>query len=234
MRINKYIAQSGLCSRRKADEYVLNGNVRVNGQIMREPGYDVLPDDRVEVNGRQVEANEKPVYYLLNKPVGYITTMKDEQGRPSVADLIGDIDERVFPVGRLDGNTSGALILTNDGHIAYRLSHPKMLVYKTYRAMVKGVLSKEKEVRLRKGIDIGGYITKPARTAVLEQRPGSATVEISITEGRYHQVRKMFKAVGCPVQTLERISVGEIRLGRLKEGTYRKLTPKEIEWLKSL
>ncbi|MBQ1430316.1 MAG: rRNA pseudouridine synthase, partial [Firmicutes bacterium] len=96
MRINKYIAQSGLCSRRKADEYVLNGNVRVNGQIMREPGYDVLPDDRVEVNGRQVEADEKPVYYLLNKPVGYITTMKDEQGRPSVADLIGDIDERVF------------------------------------------------------------------------------------------------------------------------------------------
>ncbi|MCR5182697.1 MAG: rRNA pseudouridine synthase [Clostridia bacterium] len=234
MRINKYIAQSGLCSRRKADEYVLNGNVKVNGQVMREPGYDVQPDDRVEVNGRQVEAEEKTVYYLLNKPVGYITTMNDEQGRPSVADLIGDIEERVFPVGRLDGNTSGALILTNDGHIAYRLSHPKMLVYKTYRAMVKGVLSKEREVKLRKGVDIGGYVTKPARTAVLEQRPGSATVEISITEGRYHQVRKMFKTVGCPVQTLERISVGEIRLGRLKEGTFRKLTPKEIEWLKSL
>ncbi len=234
MRINKFIAQSGLCSRRKADEYVLNGNVKVNGLVMREPGYDVAGDDRVEVNGRQVLADEKPVYYLLNKPVGYITTMNDEQGRPSVSDLLGDIEERVFPVGRLDGNTSGALILTNDGHIAYRISHPSKLVYKTYRAMVKGVVSREKEARLRKGVDIGGYITRPAKVNVLEQRPGSAVVEISITEGRYHQVKKMFKAVGCPVQTLERISVGEIRLGRLKTGTFRKLTAKELEWLKSL
>ena len=143
MRINRYIAGSGLCSRRKADELIKNGNVKVNGAVLREPGYDVKEGDRVTVNGTDLMEQEEMVYYLLNKPTGYVTTAKDEQDRATVMDLVPDISERVFPVGRLDMNTSGALILTNDGKAAYRLTHPKTQVFKTYRALVSGIISKE-------------------------------------------------------------------------------------------
>lgn len=233
MRINKYIAGSGLCSRRKADELIMNGNVKVNGAVLREPGYDVQEGDKVTVNGVDVAEQEEPVYYLLNKPIGYITTAKDEQDRATVLDLVPDIGERVFPVGRLDMNTSGALILTNDGKAAYRLAHPKNEVFKTYHALVKGVLSKEKLWKLRNGIDIGGYVTKPARVTLLKENKNSTFVEISISEGKNRQVRKMCKAVGNPVQELHRVSIGEVRLGRLKEGTVRKLTKTEIEYIKN-
>ena len=233
MRINKYIASAGICSRRKADELIMNGNVKVNGAVLREPGYDVTEDDVVEVNGTPVIGAEDPVYYLLNKPIGYVTTAKDEQDRATVLDLVADIPERVFPVGRLDMNTSGALIMTNDGNVSYRISHPKHEVFKTYRALVAGVVSKEKIWKLRNGVDIGGYITKPARVTIVGENKNSTLLEISISEGRNRQVRKMCKAVGNPVQELHRISIGEIRLGRLKEGTYRKLTPSEIEYLKN-
>lgn len=233
MRINKYIAQAGVCSRRKADELVANGNVKVNGAVMKEPGYDVKEGDRVTVNGTLIEDSEKTVYYLLNKPAGYITTAKDEQDRATVMDLVADIGERVFPVGRLDMNTTGALILTNDGKASYRLSHPKTEVFKTYHALVKGVLSKEKIWKLRNGVDIGGYVTKPARVTLIRENKNSTLVEISISEGKNRQVRKMCKAVGNPVQELQRVSIGEIRLGRLREGSYRKLTQAEIEYLKN-
>lgn len=233
MRINKYIAGSGLCSRRKADELILNGNVKVNGAVLKEPGYDVQEGDRVTVNGTDIAEQEEAVYYLLNKPVGYVTTAKDEQDRATVLDLVPDIAERVFPVGRLDMNTSGALILTNDGNASYRLSHPKHQVFKTYHALVSGVMSKEKLWKLRNGIDIGGYVTKPARVTLLKENKNSTLMEISISEGKNRQVRKMCKAVGNPVQELRRISIGEVRLGRLKEGTYRKLTKDEIEYIKN-
>ena len=233
MRINKYIAGSGLCSRRKADELIMNGNVKVNGAILKEPGYDVQEGDKVTVNGTEIREQEDMVYYLLNKPAGYITTAKDEQDRATVMDLVADIGERVFPVGRLDMNTTGALILTNDGNASYRLTHPKKEVFKTYHALVKGVLSKEKLWKLRNGIDIGGYVTKPARVTLLKENKNSTLVEISISEGKNRQVRKMCKAVGNPVQELRRISIGEVRLGRLKEGTYRKLTKDEIEYIKN-
>ena len=233
MRINKYIAGSGLCSRRKADELILNGNVKVNGAVLKEPGYDVQEGDKVTVNGVDVAEQEEAVYYLLNKPVGYVTTAKDEQDRATVLDLVPDIGERVFPVGRLDMNTSGALILTNDGKASYRLAHPKHQVMKTYKALVSGVLSKEKLWKLRNGIDIGGYVTKPARVTLVRENKNSTLVEISISEGKNRQVRKMFKAVGNPVQELQRVSIGEVRLGRLKEGTYRKLTKDEIEYIKN-
>lgn len=233
MRINKYIAGSGLCSRRKADELIMNGNVKVNGAVLREPGYDVQEGDKVTVNGVDVAEQEEPVYYLLNKPIGYITTAKDEQDRATVLDLVPDIGERVFPVGRLDMNTSGALILTNDGKAAYRLAHPKNEVFKTYHALVKGVLSKEKLWKLRNGVDIGGYVTKPARVTLLKENKNSTLVEISISEGKNRQVRKMCKAIGNPVQELHRVSIGEVRLGRLKEGTVRKLTKTEIEYIKN-
>ena len=233
MRINKYIAGSGLCSRRKADEFIMNGNVKVNGAVLKEPGYDVKEGDRVTVNGIDLKEQEEMVYYLLNKPAGYITTAKDEQDRATVLDLVPDIGERVFPVGRLDMNTTGALILTNDGNAAYRLTHPKKEVFKTYHALVKGVVSKEKLWKLRNGVDIGGYVTKPARVTLLKENKNSTLLEISISEGKNRQVRKMCKAVGNPVQELQRISIGEIRLGRLREGTYRKLTKAETEYIKN-
>ncbi len=233
MRINKYIALSGLCSRRKADELVLNGNVRINGAVMKEPGYEVEDGDRVEVNGRLVDEREKSVYYLLNKPLGVVTTASDEYERLTVLDLMKDVNERIFPVGRLDYNTSGALILTNDGKLGYRITHPKSEVTKTYRALVSGVISKEKIWKLRNGVDIGGYVTKPARVTLIKENKNSALLEIIISEGKNRQVRKMLKAVGNPVQELQRVAIGEIKLGRLKEGTYRRLTPKEIEYLKN-
>ena len=234
MRLNKYIAHAGIASRRKADELTINGNVKINGLTMREPGYNVKPGDVVEVNGQRISGQEKMEYVLLNKPKGYITSMQDEKGRPVVTELVADVDARLFPVGRLDYNTSGMLILTNDGDLTYRLTHPRHQVTKTYRALVSGVLSKEKLFRLRKGVDIGGCVTSPAQVKIIRQAERSAVVDITIHEGKNRQVRKMFAAVGNPVQELQRTAIGDLRLGRLKEGHYRKLTRNEIEYLKNL
>lgn len=233
MRINKYIAQAGIASRRKADELIRNGNVKVNGAVLKEPGYDVLPDDKVEINGRIAQPAQKHVYFLVNKPTGMVTTVDDDRDRPTVMDIITDTDARLFPVGRLDYNTSGALIMTNDGDLAYRVSHPRHELGKTYRALVKGVISGEKLAKLRKGVDIGGFVTSPAKVNIVKGSAGSTLVEITIHEGKNRQVRKMFAAVGNPVQTLERIAIGPIRIGHLKEGHYRKLTREEIEYLKN-
>lgn len=233
MRINKYIAQAGVASRRKADELIAAGNVKVNGAVLREPGYDVEDGDVVEVNGRRIEAQEKKVYILLNKPLGYVTTVSDDKERLTVMDLVKDVDARIFPVGRLDYNTSGMLILTNDGDFAYKLTHPKHELTKTYRARVAGVLSTEKVWKLRNGVDIGGFVTSKARVDVVKGLPKSTIVDITIHEGKNRQVRKMFKAVGNNVQELERIAIGDIRLGRLAEGHYRKLTREEVEYLKN-
>ncbi len=234
MRLNKYIASAGICSRRKADELIAAGNVKINGAVMREMGYDVQEGDRVVVNGKPIEAEAKKVYIALNKPWGYVTTMNDEKGRQTVADLVADIPERLFPVGRLDHNTTGLLLMTNDGELAYRLTHPKHEVTKTYVATVGGIISDARLARLRRGIDIGGFVTSPAKVRVLRQNPRSAIVEITIHEGKNRQVRKMFNAVGNRVMELERVSIGDIRLGRMKQGHYRKLTRQEIEYLKSL
>ena len=233
MRINKYIAQAGVASRRKADELIAAGNVKVNGAVLREPGYDVQEGDRVEVNGRLLETQEKKVYILLNKPLGYVTTVSDDKERLTVMDLVKDVDARIFPVGRLDYNTSGMLIMTNDGDFAYKLTHPKHELTKTYRARVAGILSTEKVWKLRNGVDIGGFVTSKARVDVVKGLPKSTIVDITIHEGKNRQVRKMFKAVGNNVQELERIAIGDIRLGRLAEGHYRKLTREEIEYLKN-
>jgi len=231
MRINKYIAQAGIASRRKADELIAAGNVKVNGAVLKEPGYDVEEGDVVEVNGRRIESQEKKVYILLNKPLGYVTTVSDDKERLTVMDLVKDVDARIFPVGRLDYNTSGMLIMTNDGDFAYKLTHPKHELTKTYRARVAGILSTEKVWKLRNGVDIGGFVTSKARVDVVKGLPKSTIVDITIHEGKNRQVRKMFKAVGNNVQELERIAIGDIRLGRLAEGHYRKLTREEVEYL---
>lgn len=234
MRLNKYIADAGICSRRKADELIGNGNVKVNGATMKELGYQVEDGDVVMVNGKKIENAGKKVYVVINKPLGYITSMDDDKDRATVAELVSDIPERLFPVGRLDYNTSGLLIMTNDGQLTYTLTHPKHEVYKTYIAKVAGVLSDARIARLRKGVDIGGFITSPAKVKVIKQMPRHAIVEISIREGKNRQVRKMFAAVGNKVQELQRVAIGDIKLGRLMEGHYRKLNREEIEYLKKL
>lgn len=233
MRINKYIAQAGIASRRKADELIANGNVKINGAVMKEPGYDVEEGDKVEVNGRVIENQNKMVYVLLNKPFGVITSAKDEKDRTTVMEFVKDIDERLFPVGRLDYNTTGALIMTNDGNLTYRVTHPRHELGKTYRALVKGILSAEKVRKLRNGVDIGGYVTSKAKVQIIKGGQNSTVVEITIHEGKNRQVRKMFAAVGNPVQELERVAIGTIRLGHLRPGHYRKLTKEEVEYLKN-
>nr|WP_298874267.1 pseudouridine synthase [uncultured Mogibacterium sp.] len=234
MRINKYIASCGVTSRRKADELIIAGKVAVNGAIMREPGYDVQPDDEVVCDGRKISLEVGKTYILLNKPVGYVTTTSDDKDRPTVLDLIQDEDKRIFPVGRLDYNTSGLLILTNDGDVANKLMHPSKELDKTYRAVVSGILTRGKIARLEKGMDIGGFRTSPAKVEVRKHNINSTVVDITIHEGKNHQVRRMFKAVDTPVQTLERIKIGNLVIGRLAVGGYRKLGPAEVEYLKSI
>ena len=231
MRINKYIAAAGIASRRKADELIENGNVKVNNMTLTEPGYDVKPGDVVEVNGRRIEAEEKKVYIMLNKPLGYITSVKDERMRPTVMELVSEVDARIFPVGRLDYNTTGLLIMTNDGDFAYKVAHPKHKMGKTYVAKIQGFLTQGKIARLEKGVDIGGYVTSPAKVKVLKELQRHSIVELTIYEGKNRQVRKMFKTLGNTVVELERIAIGDVKLGRLALGGYRKLTPSEIKSL---
>ena len=233
-RLNKYIAQAGIASRRKADHLIENGNVKVNGTTIREMGFITSEGDVVEVNGIVIEPVTKMVYLALNKPKGYITAMSDDRQRPVVADLVSDVGTRVFPVGRLDNDTTGLLIMTNDGDVANRLAHPSHEVVKVYRALVGGVLSPERVAKLRKGVDIGGYTTAEAYVKVIKQVRKNTLVEIGIHEGKNRQVRKMFAAVGNKVLELERVSIGDIYLGRLVEGHYRKLKKEEIDYLKSL
>jgi len=231
MRLNKYIAQAGIASRRKADELTLNGNVKINGAVLKELGYDVKDGDVVEVNGITIRPSAAKIYIMLNKPKGYITSARDEKNRPVVTELVTDIEERLFPIGRLDYNTSGMLLMTNDGDLANKLMHPKYKVVKTYRARVSGVVSNERLAHLRKGVDIGGFITAKAQAEVIKQGERSAIVEIKIHEGKNRQVRKMFAAVGNKVLDLERIAIGDLQIGHLKEGHYRKLSKSEIEYL---
>jgi len=233
MRLNKYIAHSGVCSRRKADELIQKGLVKVNGK-KAEQGYDVADGDVVEVDGKTIKPEKRLVYYLLNKPAGYITTVDDEQDRPTVLELMPDIEERIYPVGRLDYNTSGMLIMTNDGDLAYRLTHPKSKVFKTYRALVGGLLTIAESRKLEKGVNVDGRRTLPARVKILKQNESNTLVEIQIQEGRNRQVRKMFEAVGHKVIALDRIAIGNMKMAHLKQGQYRKLSQNEIQYLKSL
>ena len=231
MRLNKYIAQAGISSRRQAEEFIFSGKVTVDGEIVKEPFCNVEEGQKVCVGGKNIGAAAKKVYFIMNKPKGYITSTSDERDRLTVMELVKDSPERVFPVGRLDINTTGLLIMTNDGDFAYKLTHPKYEKAKTYRVFVRGVLSNEKMAKLRKGVDIGGYTTMPAEVRVIKQNAGSALAEIKIREGKNRQVRKMFTAIGARVIELERIAIGSVHLGHLKSGHTRKMTRAEIESL---
>ncbi len=232
IRLQKYLAECGLASRRKAELLISEGSVSVDGKIITEMGYKLDPElQEVRYRGELVRRKKKHTYILLNKPRGYVTTMSDPQGRPIVTSLIKDLDVRVFPVGRLDIDTEGALILTDDGELAHKILHPSHESNKTYEAVVKGLVSPGKIRKLEQGIEIDGRKTWPAKISkAVKQGPASRLV-ITIHEGRKRQVRKMFEAVGHPVINLKRIAYGQLRLGSLPSGSYRYLSPEELKKL---
>lgn len=223
-RINKYIAESGLCSRRKAEELITNKKVKLNGKIVESLSTKVYDSDIVEVDGEMIKKENRKIYIMLNKPRGYITTSKEQFGRKCVLDLI-DCKERIFPIGRLDMDTEGLLLLTNDGEFANNIIHPKNEIVKVYVVTYLGLISDGQIERLRRGVDIGGYITKPADV----EKCGKNKLRISIKEGKNRQVRKMCNAVGINLSFLKRIQVGSIKLGNLKIGEYRMLNDSEIK-----
>ncbi|MBR1802500.1 MAG: rRNA pseudouridine synthase [Clostridia bacterium] len=232
-RLQKFLANQGICSRRKAEEYILAGKVKVNGVVVTELGTKVNPQvDEIEFEGQLVSNTVKKVYILLNKPIGYVTTVKDQFHRDTVMDLI-HIKEKVVPVGRLDMYTSGALILSNDGDFIYQVTHPKHEITKTYNVTVRGSVTEEEIGQLKKGVDIGDYTTKPAGVKILKIEPEKniSRIEITIHEGKNRQVRKMCEAVGRKVVGLHRSKIGNIQVKELKLGTWRYLTEKELEGL---
>jgi len=231
-RLNAFLARSGVASRRAADRLIASGSVRVNGRVPPPDGVMVDPaHDRVTVDGRTVKPSTDFRYVMLNKPVGVITTAKDEAGRTSVLDVLGDgaAGHRVFPVGRLDADSSGLLLITDDGELAYRLTHPRYKVDKEYVAIVGGSPSRNDLTQLRSGVKLDDGVAAPADVEVLRVLPGpAAEVRVVIRQGRHRQVRRMLMAVGHRVLTLNRTAFGPLRLGRLKAGNWRLLRPAEV------
>ena len=232
MRLQKYLAACGVGSRRKCEEYIQQGRVSVNGETVTVLGTKIKGGDIVCLDNKEVKSEERLVYYLLNKPVGYVTTVKDEKNRPTVLDLFQGIDERIFPIGRLDYNTSGLLLLTNDGELTYALTHPKHEVDKIYRVKIKGQIEEKTLDRLRKGVIISGRKTAPAIVQVITAGPQNTVLSMTIHEGRNRQIRKMCEAVGHSVMKLTRVAIGEMTLEDLQVGKYRKLTANEVRYLK--
>ena len=232
MRINKYLAHAGIASRRKSEELIKSGQVRVNGKVMTDLSYQVKSGDDVSVDGVSVY-NEEPVYFLLNKPRGAISSVSDEKGRRTVMDFLPSVTERIYPVGRLDWDTSGLLLLTNDGEFANKMTHPSHEVEKVYVAKVEGQATREKLRPLTRGLKIDGRKTKPAEYTIIktDASKNTSVVSLSIHEGRNHQVKKMFEAVGLPVKKLSRVQYGNLDLTGVNPGMYRKLTKKEVSQL---
>ena len=233
IRLQKYLAEAGIASRRKCEEYIIQGRVKVNNDIAT-LGMKINPEmDIVLFDDKKIENKEELVYILLNKPIGYVTTAKDQFSRDSVLDLV-KVKQRIVPVGRLDMYTSGALLLSNDGDFVYRITHPKHEIDKTYTVTVKGIVTDEEVQMLRDGVEIEDYITKPAKVKILKTdiEKNISRLEITIHEGKNRQVRKMCEAVGRKVQALHRSKIGTIGVKDLKLGTWRYLTSKEIEYLK--
>ncbi|NLM04764.1 MAG: rRNA pseudouridine synthase [Clostridiales bacterium] len=234
MRLQKFLAQSGIASRRKSEELIKNGIIKVNNKIISEMGYKIDPEkDKIYVNDKEIKINNNKIYIMLNKPVGYITTLSDEFNRKKVIDLI-NIKERIFPIGRLDYDTSGLLLLTNDGDLTHKLTHPSFEIIKTYIAKVKGILTKDEIKNFENGLMIEDYITSPAKLDVIRTNTDNSIIKISIREGKNRQVRKMCAAIGHPVIDLKRIAIDNITLGNLPEGEYRYLSDREINHLKNL
>ena len=234
MRLEKYIATSGIASRRSVKKSIQAGLVTVNGEPVLVPGHPINVEiDSVEFEGKQVEPLAEHIYLMLNKPAGCLTTRSDERGRPTVMELVADLRDTIYPVGRLDLETEGLLLFTNDGDFAYRLLHPSHEVEKTYLVWVKGVPRDDAIQRLRQGVTISSGATAPAKIkrVKVSKDSASAKFEVVIHEGKKRQVRLMFKAVGHPVIRLKRVRIGNLRLGNLPSGQYRFLSPEEISEL---
>ena len=229
-RLQKLIAQAGICSRREAEKIISAGRVTVDGKIFRELGAKADPSkNKIRVDGKLLHFGAEKIYLLVNKPRGYVSTVKDERGRKTVLDLLGEnFSERLWPVGRLDLNSEGLLLLTNDGDLTNALIHPRFEVSKTYRAKISDDVTEEKLDKLRAGIELDDGLTAPAEIFLLEKN----LVEVTIHEGRNRQVRRMFAAVGLDVKRLRRIKFSFLTLDGLKVGAFRKLTAEEISRLK--
>ena len=229
MRLAKHLAHAGVASRRAAEQLVFGGRVTVAGEVVRDPARDVSEADDVRVDGRPVTVRADHAVYLLNKPAGVVSTARDTHGRRTVVDLVPS-ERRLYPVGRLDAETTGLILLTDDGELAHRLTHPSFEVSRTYRATLRrGPVADAALRRLREGVELDDGRTAPARV----RRLGPDTIELVIHEGRKHQVRRMCEAVGHQVAALERIAFGPLRLGRLEPGAHRRLTPGEVERLRA-
>ena len=228
-RLQKVIAQAGIASRRKAEELIKDGKVKVNGEVIKELGTKVSESDKVEVNNKPIEKETKE-YYLLNKPRGVITTTNDEHGRKTVTDLI-ETSARIYPVGRLDYDTTGAILLTNDGEFANILMHPSNKIDKVYLAKLEGIIKGEQINALKNGVMLDDVLVKASRVKLkkVNQENLTSMVEITIHEGKNHQVKRMFESVGFHVEKLTRERIGIFDINNLKSGQYRKLTPKEVQ-----
>ena len=234
MRLQKFLAEAGVTSRRKAEQLILDGKIKVNGVVIKELGTKVNPNkDVILYNEKEVSLeNNKYVYILLNKPIGYVTTLKDQFGRDSIIDLV-KVKQRVVPVGRLDMYTSGAIILTNDGDFVYKVTHPKHEIEKTYTVTVKGIVKNDEVEKLRRGVQIEDYTTKPAKVKILktDEEKDISRLEITIHEGKNRQVRKMCEAIGRKVLALHRSKIGEIGVKDLELGKWRYLQISEVQEL---
>ena len=237
-RLQKYLAEAGIASRRKSEEWIASGRVKVNGVVVTALGTKIDPQkDQVLFDDQPVViSGEKKIYLMLHKPEGYVTTAKEQFGRPAVLDLVRDVKQRIFPVGRLDYDTSGLLLLTNDGELTYRLTHPKYDVDKTYIAKLYGVPDDMDLQKFRRGVMVDGRNTRPAKIRILEIEKDRrfCTAEIILHEGKNRQVRKMGDAIKHPVAQLKRVATGTLTLGDLPKGAYRPLTEKEVQYLKQL
>ncbi|WP_027363399.1 pseudouridine synthase [Desulfotruncus alcoholivorax] len=234
-RLQKFLARTGIASRRHSEEIIAQGRVRVNGKTVTVQGLKIDPfKDRIEVDGKPVGRPEKKIYIVLNKPPGYVTTVQDPRGRRKVTDLLKNVRQRVYPVGRLDYDTEGLLLLTNDGDLAYAMTHPSHEIPKTYRARVRGVPEDSKLKALARGVVLDDGPTAPARVRLLGVKGEDGLIEITIHEGRNRQVRRMCEHIGHPVISLRRVSIGPLTIGGLKPGEYRTLGFKEVSRLKKL
>jgi len=228
-RLQKIIAKAGFCSRRAAEKLILDGKVSVDGKIVTELGSKANFNQKISIDGKILNLDAEKIYILLNKPRGYVSTVKDERGRRTIIDLLGEnFKNRVYPVGRLDLNSEGLILLTNDGDLTNSLIHPRFEVKKTYRAKISGVLTEEKLDKLRAGVELDDGLTAPAEIYRLD----TDLVEITIHEGRNRQVRRMFAAIGCDVKRLKRIKFANLTLDGLKSGEFRELRAEEVKKLK--
>ncbi len=235
LRLQKFLADCGISSRRGAEELIKAGRVSVNGSIIRDMGVKVDEEnDIVEFDGRRVTVQKKMIYIMLNKPEGFVTTVSDDKGRDTVMSLVEEIPVRIYPVGRLDYDTEGLLLMTNDGDLTFKITHPKNNIEKTYVAEVTGNIGMDTLIQLRRGVMLDGVRTSPAKVEVIGATRYGAKVQITIHEGRNRQVRRMFEAVGCIVKKLKRIEEAGLKLGHLPLGKWRKLSESEVNMLKKI